>query len=79
METHCSILAWEIPWTEDPCGLQSLGLQRVGSALVTKQQEQQTFQVGAFLRDWKYCLLKSSCSKFTTGFAGKVSAEAGRV
>ena len=28
--THCSILAWRIPWTEEPGGLQSLGLQRVG-------------------------------------------------
>ena len=28
--THCSILAWRIPWTEEPCGLQSMGLQRVG-------------------------------------------------
>ena len=30
LATHSSILAWEIPWTEDPGGLQSLGLQRVG-------------------------------------------------
>ena len=29
MVTHSSILAWEIPWTEEPGGLQSLGLQRV--------------------------------------------------
>ena len=28
--THCSILAWEIPWTEVPGGLQSMGSQRVG-------------------------------------------------
>ena len=28
--THCSILAWKIPWTEEPGGLQSTGLQRVG-------------------------------------------------
>ena len=28
--THSSILAWRIPWTEDPGGLQSMGLQRVG-------------------------------------------------
>ena len=27
---HSSILAWEIPWTEEPGGWQSLGLQRVG-------------------------------------------------
>ena len=30
MATHSSILAWEIPWTEEPGGLQSMGLQRVG-------------------------------------------------
>ena len=30
MATHTSILAWEIPWTEEPGGLQSMGLQRVG-------------------------------------------------
>ena len=29
MATHSSILAWEIPWTEEPEGLQSRGLQRV--------------------------------------------------
>ena len=28
--TQSSILAWEIPWTEEPGGLQSMGLQRVG-------------------------------------------------
>ena len=30
METHCSILAWQILWTEEPGGLQSMGLQRAG-------------------------------------------------
>ena len=30
METHYSILAWEIPWTEEPGGPQSMGWQRVG-------------------------------------------------
>ena len=29
MATHSSILAWKIPWTEEPGGLQSMGLQRV--------------------------------------------------
>ena len=28
--THSSTLAWKIPWMEEPGGLQSLGLQRVG-------------------------------------------------
>ena len=29
MATHCSILAWRIPWTEEPGGLQSMGLQSI--------------------------------------------------
>ena len=29
MATHSSILVWEIPWTEEPGGLQSIGLQRI--------------------------------------------------
>ena len=29
MATHSSILAWKIPWTDKPGGLQSMGLQRV--------------------------------------------------
>ena len=40
MATHSSILAWEIPWTEDPGRLQSMGSQRTGYDLVTKQQQQ---------------------------------------
>ena len=35
---HSSILAWEISWTEEPDGLQSMGLQRVGRDLVTEKQ-----------------------------------------
>ena len=38
MANHSSILAWEIPWTEEPGGLQSMGLERVGHDIVTKQQ-----------------------------------------
>ena len=30
MATHSSILDWEVPWTEEPCGLQSMGSQGVG-------------------------------------------------
>ena len=30
MATHSSILAWRIPWTEEPGGVQSMGSQRVG-------------------------------------------------
>ena len=38
MATHSSILAWRIPWTEEPDGLQSRGCKRIGHDLVTKQQ-----------------------------------------
>ena len=41
MTTHSSILAWEIPWTEEPGELQSMALQRVGHNFATKQQPQQ--------------------------------------
>ena len=43
MATHSSILAWEIPWTEEPGGLQFMGLQRVRHNLATKQQQQNTY------------------------------------
>ena len=42
MATHSSILAWEIPWTEEPSGLQSMGSQRVRHDRTTKQQKQQS-------------------------------------
>ena len=35
MAIHSSILAWRVPWTEEPDGLQSMGLQRVGHDWVT--------------------------------------------
>ena len=39
MATHSSILAWEIPWTDESSGLQSMGSQRVGHDFWTKQQQ----------------------------------------
>ena len=36
MAIHFSILAWRVPWTEEPGGLQSMGSQRVGRDLVTE-------------------------------------------
>ena len=38
MASHAGIHVWEIPWTEEPGGLQSFGLQRFGHDLVTKQR-----------------------------------------
>ena len=54
MATHSCILAWEIPWTEKPEGLQSVGLQRVRHDLVTKQQHRAyllTILQDTFLKD----------------------------
>ena len=48
MATHSSILAMGIPWTGGPTGPQSLGLQRVGHNLVTKQQ-QHIICIGVYL------------------------------
>ena len=43
MAIHSSILAWEIPWTEEPDRLQSMESQRVQHDLATKQQQQITY------------------------------------
>ena len=39
MATQSSILAWDIPWTEKPGRLQSMGLKIVGHDLATKEQQ----------------------------------------
>ena len=41
MATHCSSPAWEIPWREEPGGLQVVGSQRVRHSLAAKRQQQQ--------------------------------------
>ena len=38
MAAHSSILAWEIPWTEEPGGLQFMEVQRVGYDLTTERE-----------------------------------------
>ena len=40
MATHSSILAWEIPWTEEPGGSLFLGLQELDTTEVSEQQQQ---------------------------------------
>ena len=42
MATHSSILAWDIPWTEEPDGLQFMGLQRVRYNCATEHTQQVT-------------------------------------
>ena len=43
MATHSSILAWRIPWTEEPGGLQFMGSQRVGHDWVTHTHTQPNY------------------------------------
>ena len=49
MATHSSILAWEVPWTEEPGGLQFMGSQGIRQNLVTKQQQQLEIRLLWFL------------------------------
>ena len=42
---HSSILAWEIPWTEESGGLQSMGSQRIRLDLATKHQQQHPLSI----------------------------------
>ena len=47
MATCSSVLAWEIPWTEEPGGLQSMGLQK-RHHLATKQQTNKNNSVSVY-------------------------------
>ena len=51
MEIYSSILAWRIPWTEEPGGLYSMGLQRVRHDLVTDQPINKRFEMLIFKKD----------------------------
>ena len=53
MATHSSILAWEIPWTEEPAGIQSTGSQRVRHDLATKQQSSKCFYLSYLINQIK--------------------------
>ena len=59
MATHSSILAWRIPWTEEPGGLQSMGLQRVRHEDTTERLSTE------FL--WKLSSKESACSAADAG------------
>ena len=61
MATHYSILAWGIPWTKEPAGLQSMGSQRVRHDLATKQQQQKNYLIVKIWGGWR--LLLASCGQ----------------
>ena len=54
MATHSSILAWEIPWTEEPGGLQSMESQRVRHELATEQQQEVVKQTVSLAKGISY-------------------------
>ena len=54
MATHSSILAWRISWTEEPGGLQSIGLQRVRHDWETKQSYNNSYT--DFLRSYTFMI-----------------------
>ena len=57
METHSSILLWEIPWIEEPGGLHSpWGHKRVGQDLVTKQQHTTAYFSCMFMQSLLYTM-----------------------
>ena len=58
MATHSSILTWEIPWTEEAGGLQSMESQRAGHDLGTKQQ--QLIYLSLFWLCWGFPLVVES-------------------
>ena len=64
--THSSILAWEIPWTEEPGGLQSRGSQRVGHdwsnlAQSASQWEEPELQISTLLLRDRVTFTRSEC------------------
>ena len=52
MAIHSSILAWEIPWTEEPGGLHFRGLQRIRHDLATEQTHMET---AGYRNIWVIC------------------------
>ena len=65
MAIHFSILAWRIPWTEEPGRLQSMGLQRVGHDWVNN-----TLRINP-CSHWKLCLFYSVSFSVTIPAAGE--------
>ena len=77
MATHSSILAWRIPWTEEPGGLQSMGWQRVGHNWVTFTHSLThpyanccLYSFGHILTKTLHaCYIKSKLGNIQTGFS----------
>ena len=69
MATHSSILAWRLPWAEEPGGLQSIRLQSQSDNLANKQQQRQQRAISVAQPGIKPapCAMKSRSLNWTTG------------
>ena len=65
MATHSSIFAWKIPWVEEPSGLQSTGLQRVGHDWATNIHTQGISHFITLMSDDQHGYLFTSLLDFT--------------
>ena len=64
MTTHSSILAWEIPWKEEPGRLQAVGSETAGHDLATKQQNIPLYRLIPSLILWLYLMNKYEINAF---------------
>ena len=82
MAPHSSILAWKIPWTEEPGGLQSMGSLRVGDTTEATQQQQRAIYSlhlvsPSYLNELKFFCLKVTFIKcLDVGNSGKCCVHA---
>ena len=64
MATHSSLLAWEISWTEEPGGLQSIGLRKSRTRLSTKTTRKRIIEVSEGKeREWAEKILEDVIAK----------------
>ena len=54
MATYSSTLAWKIPWTEEPGGLQSMGSQRVGYSPWGRKESDTTERIPFLKKDFRF-------------------------
>ena len=78
LATYSSILAWRIPRTENPGGLQSLGLQRIGFDRVTNTHTHIHSHILSSRACYSECGLQTSSLSLTWGLAGNAESWASR-
>ena len=60
MATHSSILAWKIPWTEEPGRLQSMGPERVGHLIIKTRPMKAVYKCSSMLKNVKQHVKEST-------------------